>query len=537
MKHLNHFHTCLLIFVLAGICAEATAQDLPAMSRRAGKAVAKVTIAHDWQPLGNATYIDDVLPVLFQGFGAATYSVAMETDRANPGYYRLANPYGEAHPSYSFFHTIGYTLKGDHYIVIDATDPENVIIEPSMIGLTISYGDLMLYSYSWLAANDDPEITEEYVDRYNLRGTMHDGVISFATPGALWLTTPELDENTSGYNTNMSGKFKIMLPGVKDYSIEVATEGWCTDSEHNLIVSAWTGADVASARLAVVTDPDDKTAVDKALAAAPAVNPREGTVISMPAGTAPAAKLYIAGASYDSSGREQQRAFNHCYTPDTADGWESMPGKAAFTDDIVSNLFSDITLGTRDVDVERNSANPQLYRLVNPYFGISYNMIDAYHGAHSHYIYLDATDPDCVIMRESPIGMGTIDDGHIAITSQAWRIAEAGETTAAIKAAGAGGVMRDGIITFPSPTELVVAFHTEAASHWYYVNCERDGNGNVRPGRLAIDLNPAGAGIADITADTAAPEYYNLQGIRIDSPEPGRICIERRGSSAAKVRF
>ncbi len=36
-------------------------------------------------------------------------------------------------------------------------------------------------------------------------------------------------------------------------------------------------------------------------------------------------------------------------------------------------------------------------------------------------------------------------------------------------------------------------------------------------------------------ADDSAPEYYNLQGMRIANPEPGRIVICRRGSKAFKI--
>lgn len=45
-------------------------------------------------------------------------------------------------------------------------------------------------------------------------------------------------------------------------------------------------------------------------------------------------------------------------------------------------------------------------------------------------------------------------------------------------------------------------------------------------------------GIEDVSVDAeAAPEYYNLQGIRVANPEAGRIYIERRGTRATKIRF
>lgn len=46
-----------------------------------------------------------------------------------------------------------------------------------------------------------------------------------------------------------------------------------------------------------------------------------------------------------------------------------------------------------------------------------------------------------------------------------------------------------------------------------------------------------GLGIVNVSDMDAAPEYYNMQGVRVTNPEKGRIYIMRRGASASKVRF
>lgn len=45
------------------------------------------------------------------------------------------------------------------------------------------------------------------------------------------------------------------------------------------------------------------------------------------------------------------------------------------------------------------------------------------------------------------------------------------------------------------------------------------------------------SGIADINAapSLSAPIYYNLQGIRVDNPQPGQIYIQRLGNNASKI--
>lgn len=47
----------------------------------------------------------------------------------------------------------------------------------------------------------------------------------------------------------------------------------------------------------------------------------------------------------------------------------------------------------------------------------------------------------------------------------------------------------------------------------------------------------AAVGIDGIEAETEAAEYFNMQGMRVASPEKGQIVIERRGDKTRKVRF
>ncbi|MDE5658279.1 MAG: choice-of-anchor J domain-containing protein, partial [Muribaculaceae bacterium] len=71
-------------------------------------------------------------------------------------------------------------------------------------------------------------------------------------------------------------------------------------------------------------------------------------------------------------------------------------------------------------------------------------------------------------------------------------------------------------------------FHTYAVTALYNV-------GESRPAKADINVM---SGIDGITADDNAPaEYFNLQGIRVDSPRTGNIYIRRQGSKAAKVIF
>jgi hypothetical protein len=44
-------------------------------------------------------------------------------------------------------------------------------------------------------------------------------------------------------------------------------------------------------------------------------------------------------------------------------------------------------------------------------------------------------------------------------------------------------------------------------------------------------------GVDQISADSAAAEYYNLQGIRVTNPVQGQIYIRKQNQKATKVAF
>lgn len=93
-----------------------------------------------------------------------------------------------------------------------------------------------------------------------------------------------------------------------------------------------------------------------------------------------------------------------------------------------------------------------------------------------------------------------------------------------------GEKLNDTPVTDTTITDTLAqpGFHTYAVTALYNV-------GESRPAKADINIM---SGIDGITADDNAPaEYFNLQGIRVDSPRTGNIYIRRQGSKAAKVIF
>ena len=167
--------------------------------------------------------------------------VVIEASEARNGYYRLVNPYSQENtviflggvPSDMSFAT------GNTYLEIDARDPQNVFIPFQYTGVTVEgFGQV------WIGM----ATTEK-----GKMGVLQDGIITFPAGTCVVLC----DETGSGYYSNQSGLFKIVLPGVSlvDYSMDVACVGMETSIDNtvtNAILNFATGADVTSFRFAVV---------------------------------------------------------------------------------------------------------------------------------------------------------------------------------------------------------------------------------------------------------------------------------------------
>ena len=66
-----------------------------------------------------------------------------------------------------------------------------------------------------------------------------------------------------------------------------------------------------------------------------------------------------------------------------------------------------------------------------------------------------------------------------------------------------------------------------------------DNVGKMWNNAQAMTITWGGKGVDDIAGDNAdcPVEYFNLQGVRIENPEPGTLCIRRQGTDVRKVVF
>ncbi len=240
--------------------------------------------------------------------------------------------------------------------------------------------------------------------------------------------------------------------------------------------------------------------------------------------------------TYDAEGKAYQAGhINLKYDPD----WTEL-GTGYFTDGFISKfLESDmqknmgITLPeeafTYPVGIEESTVTPGRYRLVNPYgatspyWDLNFSVVKI-NKKETHYLYIDATDPERVHIEYSECGFYYGNEPLVLYSEAHDWLAE--DYAADDIPEYLWGKLDNGIITFASGSEknnlLAAKIMTSPAA--------------ISGRALSVRLPGAEAGAANIESDmTDVPtEYYNLQGIRIDRPETG-IYIRRQGQNVTKV--
>ena len=161
-----------------------------------------------WESLGMATYREDLMTT-FYNIDNLVYDVEIEASTETPGLYRLVNPYGAAYP---YNEEGSYDTSENHYMVIDAQNPEAVTIQQTYTGMNWGYGEVFVWSLAEYLLNNGS--TAEEIAASGYFGKFENGVITFPTK-TLLISMPEL-ENGGLYYSNLNGQFAVALPG---YSI------------------------------------------------------------------------------------------------------------------------------------------------------------------------------------------------------------------------------------------------------------------------------------------------------------------------------
>lgn len=167
-----------------------------------GSLTAAADVPAEWIDLGEGKLTDDIIS-LYENYDAPTYPVKIQKDAQGKGWYRISNPF-ENNPELDAWSGCEL-IHGDHYIVIDATDPDNVHIPMCELGVE-AYGDpLSLVSISLY-----PDPSDLYYDPDEaaaMAGRLDGNIITFECEESLVLVS-----EFGAECTNISGMFKVVLP-------------------------------------------------------------------------------------------------------------------------------------------------------------------------------------------------------------------------------------------------------------------------------------------------------------------------------------
>lgn len=183
--------------LLSALDAEGTVRD--------GMALYFYIISDDsgnWTSLGKAEFTDPVMPSAEYATAAATYDVDVEENKNTPGYYRLVNPY-KTNPVVTAENIISH--NHNHYIYIDATNPDEVKIEDSPVGIDMGYGDMSIWSPFSRYTQD----TAEDLIAAGFAAGKKDGLTITFPKGSVFFSEKYYN-NSTNYVSTVEGK--VVLP-------------------------------------------------------------------------------------------------------------------------------------------------------------------------------------------------------------------------------------------------------------------------------------------------------------------------------------
>lgn len=214
-----------------------------------------------YNSLGRVQYRDDFIGSLYT-FGPVLYEIELQENSVTPGMYRMVNPYGEDYPYSSQGE---YDNSVNHYIIVDATDPDAVLISYQNTGLNLGQGNIMVLS---LAANEIAGgATKEEVKAQGICGKLENGIITFPVQTLF----AGFEGESSVYYANLNGAFALSVDPdieIKDYSIDLSYAGQHVDEfgKHYAVANVEFGADVEYAQLAIIQGYPDNSTINAIIA-------------------------------------------------------------------------------------------------------------------------------------------------------------------------------------------------------------------------------------------------------------------------------
>lgn len=454
--------------------------------------------------LGKATFSD---AFLFEN----TYQVELQQNELDPSIYRLVDPYSEGlkkegyttEGAQSPYLTFKLLKVGDKIGDIEVTRKDLVYFESACTGFFNTSND-----YNKNVDIHHPSVFAKYQDESTW---LHNNVLLYqnnGTPAAVQLAPYYYMEGLGGWdNTQNDGLITIIFPGVilKNYAINVEYKGRFTNvnGDNYAVADIQLGADVESAKVVMVEGNDIQTALNGILdGSLEGIEVSKSGSVNIP--STANGLCSIVAVSYG-DGESQEVAYTSFEFSAGTDKWVSL-GTGLYTEDFMTTFFK-VDNPTYEVEIQENSENPGVYRLVNPYGeAYPYNEPGDWDDSQNHYLVINAQDSEGVFIDQQKMGLDW-GQGALIVSSLAANYMGQGATFEQVKAEGVCGSLVDGVITFPVKSLLCTL---ESKDGFYY--------GNVN-GAFKVVL-PEAVATVQAQATTKSVKTFGIQptGKRTFSP-------------------
>lgn len=500
--------------------------------------------AETWRPIGKGLYRESFMHAFYIISEYPELEVDLEESEQTPGRYRMVNPYA-AYPD--FIGSPG-CYPGDYYVVVDASDPVHCFVETSKAGYQCGGNEMLI-----VGSMADDYYNNRYgdwilADKENICGKLVDGSITFPPNSLLasaWNQDLPWSDDIVWKICNDNPMFRLKLPGAPDLDINIGFNG-INDAHTELTFNVTLGSSIEKARIALV-EGDSSAGVAEKIAdgTIPSVEITAGGDVVFPytgdgiftlavvpywEGTPRTASFKVFDIQYDET--EWRKA-----------------GRAFYRDGIISGVNELRPYGfvypayEYYVEVEENVATPGYLRLVDPYGEVSpLSNGFKYDDSHKWYLYINASDPDKVVVEHAEGGVG-LNLGYGVM--EIWSYADRARNDSRFYAYGISdeeitakkwfGKFMNNEITFPA-NSLCMWFPNvnPEPTAWYQANSKGDFLLKFEPGMIN---GTQSSDVESIEAvDCSAPAaYYRLDGTKVagEKPVPG-IYIVRKGDKAYK---
>lgn len=500
--------------------ATATQQRVkkPASAKPAPRRVEDASLTnHTWTSIGTGRFTDDITTYLYQDT-PCIYDVEVQQASDSPTLYRIVNPL-QNHPDKTWMEEDGcvFPTDKDYYIYFDVTDPDFVKIPRAEFGYEDEDGKAEVVSLT----ADYEGLGYTYDDALQHAGALRDKIITFPVEASL-----RIFQDDHMYYGDGNGALKLVLPGGTDYSVQFDNrDGFCPGEDGCYHVAINTGATVPTVRYGIFDSYEDEHVMQLINGGSEC---QPGATVSLDLSTCPERRAYLIAITLNADGEFQDGLYTVLYNPaDNSEKWQYYCN-ADFTDGLLSPyLYTEPQ--TVEVEVQQYTEKPGYFRIKNPYAGLAHEYMQDPGHSHGHYIYIDASEPENVIMQESPVGVYGDEYGEILVGSEYWNIIETyGRETADEYGMTSGGLLADNTITFNADAKLTI--YPTLYADWFETNVKEDGSA----GDFALVLKDLATGIGAVATAGEIVHYYNLQGIPVADPQHG-LYIERRGTRTRKV--